>query len=95
MAAFDAILASDVKMLRPRPQSSGSYRAFRYNDEAVPHGDDDSDEDDDDETNTSDIIVQVNSTEDSKRPEVIWIVGKIKNLENNLINYIALNEKKL
>ncbi len=29
LKAFDQILDSDVKMIRPRPQSSGSYRDYR------------------------------------------------------------------
>jgi len=72
--AFEQILDSDVKMLRPRPQSSGSYRTFRA-DQHV-------DEDEEDEAGAPPIqgdVGLVSQHEGGRshrgKPLVIWIIG--------------------
>lgn len=65
--AFDQILESDVKLIGPRPHSSGSYRNYRINIR----------EDGDDLDNLDRNVEPIFENGTERGPMVIWIVGKM------------------
>ncbi len=79
LKAFEQILDSDVKIMRPRPHSSGSYRDYRTND----YGDDDDgggeDGDRDGDGGLRGHRLETNGVEGPGfrrgKPLVVWVMG--------------------